>query len=844
VTRGAQSVASEDAAPALTHAPLIGLARTIARGHPDLRCKLIDLDPSPEADTTRHLLEEILADDDEQEVAFRDGSRLVARLARSAACSAGPDAPVSTGAARPVRLEIAQPGNLDGLVLRSAARRRPGRGEIEIQVRAAGLNFKDVLGALDLYPGDPGPLGQECVGTVVATGEGVVQHRPGDEVLALAPGSFASFVVTRADLAVRKPSGLSAGDAATVPVAFTTAYYALHQLGRLQRGERILIHAAAGGVGMAAVQLAQRAGAEIVVTAGSAEKREYLRSLGIQHVMDSRSTGYAAEIRALTGGEGVDVVLNSLTGEHITESLSALKDGGRFLEIGKRGIWDADRVRALGRDIVYHPIYLAALYDDDPALVQAMLGTLAEELAARRLQPLPARVFTFGRAADAFRHMARAAHIGKIVLDLDAVAPAAGMTERPVSADATYLITGGLGGLGLTTAEWIVEQGGRHLVLVGRHPPDTAAAGRLAPLRESGAEIVVEQADVAQREQIARVLDRIADTMPPLRGIVHAAGVLDDGMLLQQDRSRFARVMAPKVAGSWHVHTLTVHQPLDFFVLFSAGAAVLGLPGQGGYSAANTFVDALAHYRRARGLTALSINWGPWTSVGMAAAMDQRARDRFAEMGLGSITPTLGKQILTELVRRDAPQVAVLPMDWSAYAGSLNPAPVGSLFADLVQTARPADRPASTDPAQPTLVARLAAAPASLRRNIILAHVREHVGVVMGLEAARAVDQRQPLRELGLDSLMAVELRTSLSASLGVPLPTTLAFDHPSIAALADFLISGPLAPRPDVAGTPAELDGPSCVQQEDAVRELEQLSDDDAAALLLAELAQGRNGV
>jgi acyl transferase domain-containing protein/NADPH:quinone reductase-like Zn-dependent oxidoreductase/acyl carrier protein/SAM-dependent methyltransferase len=654
---------------------------------------------------------------------------------------------------------------------------------VEIRVLAAGLNFRDVLNALGVYQGPAGPLGSECAGRIVAVGAGVEGLHVGQEVVALSAGTFRTYLTTEAALVVPKPEGLTFSEAATAPVAFLTAEYALGHLARLAPGERVLIHAAAGGVGLAAVQVAKRAGAEILATAGSPEKRAFLESLGVRHVMDSRSLAFADEVRARTAGEGVEVVLNSLSGEFISRSLGVLRAGGRFLEIGKAGIWTAEQMAAARKDVAYFPIYLG---DVDPELLRAMLRRVMDDLAAGALTPLPIRSFPFAEAASAFRYMAQAKHIGKIVLIPENAGPPA------IRGDATYLVTGGLGSLGLLVARWLVDRGARHLALVGRRGATEEARGVVAELERAGAQVAVAAVDVAREDEIARLVAGIDARMPPLRGVIHAAGVLDDGMVRQQSWERFERVLAPKMAGAWNLHGVTRDRELDFFVLFSSAASLLGWPGQGNYAAANAFLDALAHHRRGAGLPAVSINWGPWGGVGMAASLDPRAQARRTQQGI-ALLPTEGALVsLERLLGHRSPQVAVLALDLSKALEAL-PAARGPLFADLVRTVPPQkDRPSG--PPRPELVDQLEQAPAGKRRGVVLTHVRAQVLSVLGLDPSSVRDAHQGFRDLGMDSLMALELRNRLQRSVGRGLPPTLAFDFPTIEALTGHLVDDVLA--------------------------------------------------
>lgn len=824
VTRGALPV---NAAPsAIGQAPVWGLGRTLALEHPDFHCVCLDLDPWAEVGDIQALFEEIWAGDEEDQIAFRAKQRYAARLI----ADSGQAQPTIIAENQPVQLDISARGLLDNLVLRPIQRGQPSPDEIEIRVRATGLNFRDVLNALGMYPGEAGLLGHECAGTVAAVGKNVTNFKPGDEVLAVASGSFSTFVTTHKDLAIHKPASFSFVEAATIPITFLTAYYGLYHLAQLEPGQRVLIHAAAGGVGLAAVQLAQQRGAEIFGTAGNPEKRAFLKSLGVQHVLDSRSLDFAGEVMALTEGQGVDVVLNSLTDEFISKSFSVLKQGGCFLEIGKRGIWTESQVAQLGRDLAYFIIYLGETCEQDPALIQTMMRELMVNFQTGHLKPLPQRIFPLEEVVEAFRYMAQAKHIGKVVITQEE--KAAGEAQS-IRVDATYLITGGLGGLGLQMAQQIVAQGGRHLMLVGRRSPSHVAQEVLAQLEQAGAQVLVRQADVASADELSHVLAEIDHSMPPLRGIIHAAGTLEDGVLLQQDWQRFERVMSPKIAGAWHLHQLSQNKSLDFFILFSAGVVLLGSPGQAGYAAANAFLDSLAHYRRAQGLPALSINWGPWAEVGMVATLSDQNQRRWSEQGINLISSEQGSQIMQNLLGGKRAQVAVLPINWSSYRSRFSAGHIPSLFVDLVAKDQPQDQPTSTH--EPDLFKRLTEAPPSKQRNLLLAHLREQAGKVLGLESSRPIDPQQPLNEMGLDSLMAVELRNALSHSVKSPLPATLLFDYPTLEALANYLskeifptmTAHKMEPQPEL----------KVAQQATVITELETLSDEEAEALLLAEL-------
>ena len=478
-TRGAEPVRGGLAADGVRQAAALGLARSIAAEYPATACTIVDLDSTPTAADADLLCAAFASAPAEREMAWRGGTRFVPRLTPAAIAPGG----------APVELAIEAPGLLERLTVRPSVRRPPEPGELEIEVLATGLNFRDVLNALGVYEGPPGPLGSECVGRVAAIGPDVSGFAVGERVLVTAPDTFRSYVTVPAVSVFRQPSNLTIEQAATIPVAFVTADYALNHLARIGPGDRVLIHAAAGGVGLAAVQLAQRAGAEIIATVGSPAKRAHLESLGVRHITSSRSLAFADEVMSLTNGEGVDVVLNSLAGDFIERSLGVVRKGGRFLELGKSGIWTPDRVAERRPDVEYHAIYLGV---DEAPVTRARFPRLLANFESGALTPLPSTVFRLTEAAAAFRHMSHARHIGKIVL----------VHDRPVAigvrADATYLITGAFGGLGLQVARSLVDQGARSLALVGRRPPSATAAEELRRLEAKGARVLVEAADVSK----------------------------------------------------------------------------------------------------------------------------------------------------------------------------------------------------------------------------------------------------------------------------------------------------------------------------------------------------------
>ncbi|HWC89949.1 MAG TPA: SDR family NAD(P)-dependent oxidoreductase, partial [Pirellulales bacterium] len=755
LTRGCQSISRDVHRLAAPQATVWGFGKILALEHPELRVARLDLDAAvTTGDAEESLAAAILLQpSDEAQVALRSGTAYVPRLVRKPRAEA----------TRPVHLVATQPGRLDSLEWQPTTRRIAGLGEIEIRVEATGLNFRDVLSVLGMYPGDAGPLGGEVAGVVVAVGPEVRGLAVGDQVAALALGAFDDYVVTAAELTIKQPAGWTFAEMATVPAAFATAYHALVQLANIRRGQRVLIHTAAGGVGLAAVQLAQGAGCEIIATAGSPEKRDYLRSIGVAHVFDSRSPAFAKDVRALLGdstagvaqGTGIDVIVNTLSGELIEASFSLLSTTGCFVELGKRGIWDRARVASVRPKATYHIVDLAARSQQAPAEFRAIFAAASAAIAAGTFRPLPVQIYSRDEVQAAFRCMAQAKHIGKLVVAAAANCEHVALDQFRADSHASYLITGGLAGLGLRSAEWLATRGAKHLALMARSQPTAEAHEVLARLDRAGVQVLVCAGDVADAADLARVMQEIRAKLPPLLGVIHSAGVLDDGVVLQQQWTRFERVLMPKLAGAWNLHQATRDMPLNLFVCYSSASAILGSRGQANHVAANAFMDALAHHRRGLGLPALSINWGAWSSIGAAVRRD--IFDRVAEIGVTAIEPEQGIAALEQLIVRDRVQATVTPMNWPRFLAIDRPSAERRFFSELGsgQITRPAAR-ATDKPA--TLACQLKTAHPAERRKLIQANIRDAVVGVLGLDAEIKLDPWRACRDLGFDSVMSIEL--------------------------------------------------------------------------------------
>ncbi len=766
VTNGSQAVPATSEAAArqrLAQAPLWGFGRVVMNEHAALHTRLLDLSREPDELELSALCDELARESEEDEIALRGARRYLHRAVRSTG-----RAPWGSDRT-PFRLKQGAGSSPEALRFVGQTRREPGPDQVELEVMAGGLSFKDLAVATGLVDDHSGAvsheLGREGAGVVVRVGAQVEHLRPGDRVAGLVTGAFDSHTLTEAAFLHPIPEALSFAEAATLPVCFITAAYALERLARLQPGERVLIHTATSGVGMAALQIAQAAGAEIYATAGDPVKRQLLRALGVAWVGDSRSTLFAERILEHSGGQGVDVVLNTLPQAAIQRNLAVLRPvTGRLVELSNvhaHADLDLSRTR---RGVALYAFDLESISKDRPDLIGALWAELLARFEGGELRPLPHRERSLAQLPTILRDMGKARNIGKTVVDSTeaVIAPPRGVGHRRFEAEATWLVSGGLGGFGLAMARWMVQRGARHLVLTSRGgASNKEKRAALEALRAEGATVLAPRCDVADPAQVDALMAEIARSLPPLRGVFHAAMVLDDRPVVELDEASLRVVLEPKILGAWNLHRATEALPLELFVCFSSFTAFVGNVSQANYAAANRFLDQLAGWRRARGLPGLTIGWGAIGGAGYVAQRDE-IRSNFERQGVSEIELEQAWAAIERGLEEGAGYLTVSPVDWRK-VGRFLPLVAGSpRFSLLREPVREGEREREEDLALP--------ADPSERKERLIRILSREIAQITGV-STRGYDVERPLVEMGFDSLMAVELAVALGRHTQAEIP-------------------------------------------------------------------------
>lgn len=793
---------------------LWAFSRTLANESANLDLRRVDLAPEMSSKHAAERLRDlILSGSAETEIVLDEDATRVVRFSPGRS----PSRPSSAAEAAPAaRLERSNAGGLNEMEWGPAERTPPGPGEVEIAVEATGLNFRDVLWALSMLPeeiledGFAGPrLGLEVAGRIAAIGAGVTDFRVGEPVVAFAQSGFSTHIVVPELVVAPVPQDLNPEAAATLPVAFLTAYYALCSCARLRKGEWVLVHGGAGGVGLAALQIAKWKGARVIATAGSREKRALVKALGAEHVLDSRSLAFVDDVRAITGN-GVDVVLNSLFGEMMERSLNVLKPFGRFVELGKRDYVANTHIglRPFRRNLSYFGVDLDQVLQHQGEDGARMFREVIALFADGGLKPLPYQPFTSDEVSDAFRLMQQSGHVGKIVVTPPKPGSVARATKSSfaVSAEGVHLITGGLGGFGIEAARWLAARGARHLVLVGRSAkPSKDAKAAIAEIEAAGVTIETRACDITRRNSVDALIAEIEASGRKLAGVIHGAMVLQDGLIANLEPDSLEAVLRPKVIGAQILDAATRERALDYFVLFSSATTFIGNPGQGAYVAANGFMEGLARQRRRQGLPALAVAWGAIGDVGVLARNRAVMETLAGRVGVTPMEARHCLDLMAEALETQGPAVdeaviAIAAMHWGkarerlATLRSPSYSALGSDYQAESGTAAAID-----------IGALLKTQDIDAVRKTIADAIIEDLARILRLPKDDISRTRQ-LSEIGLDSLMGVELGASLQERFALDAPPAGISSGLTVNELSETLIQAVATPVDEAAGVSLSL--------------------------------------
>jgi len=794
VTRGAQVVTGRERHVNLSTCPLWGLAPLISNEYPNIHYQLIDIDPDQEIDDVAAYI-----DGETTDLAVRAGKKYVKQIKH---CNMSSDSMESTteviSTDEPIILHQLKQGQVDSLVYQLDERKSPGVDEVEIKVDYTGLNFKDVLKIYNSIPEQVTnqtyfgtTVGIEITGKIVRKGPNVKSFQAGDEVIAAARGSFRSYATVSTDFVWLRPKSIEP-EQSLFYVSFSTAYHALHDLARLQPGEKILIHSATGALGMAAVQIARKSGAEIFATAGTEKKRVYLREIGIGNVYDSRSLSFAEEIMAITKGKGIDVVLNTLSGEYLRTSLSLLAPYGRFIEAGKTDIIENNGLplALFNNNLSFSSIDFDRMHLERPEQVNRLVKLVIQGFEKGDFKPLPVTVFTANRTADAFRHMAQAKHIGKVAVkfaDETVEITSIDRNSKYYHADGTYLIAGGTSGFGLAVAKWLASRNIGRLILASRRGAATQECTELlSSLQSQGINAEAIRLDITDETAVEGLINRIQKEGPRLRGIFNSAMVLDDAYIKDMDVERLNKVLLPKITGTLNLYKFTKDINLDYFISFSSISSLIGNPGQANYVAANSFLDEFARTVRLSGFPAITINWGVLAESGVVSR-NAELNKILAQEGIKGLTNKVALEAMDRIIVRNSPQVGVFDIDWSQWAGK-NPqvAKTNRFQALISNTAEMSELGIAAKALE--VIDILEEKSETEQFEYIAGNLRLGMSKILKLSPDK-IKYDQNLNKLGIDSLMLLELSQAIRDEYGIDISAMELFKQATIQQLANEII-------------------------------------------------------
>lgn len=805
-------------------ASLWGMGRVLMNEHPNIRCLLTDIDGPA---SVPNLVTALESGDAEDEIAVHGGKRYVHRLQRVD----GEDLQHTVRREEQTGAPYLIGSGNRGIDAYAVGRQPPAAGEVEIEVHAAAILSSDLTVKRPVQGGaETAALGNECAGIVAAVGAGVSRFKIGDEVIALAAGSCRSHLTLDARLVAAKPAALAMIQAAAVPLAFVGAWLGMARCAGVRAGEKVLVCDDAQGIGLAALQIARLRGAEVYAIAAGEQARERCSAMGACMVVDSSSPTLVGDLRKAAGDRGFDVVCHSAPELERAASFSLLAPFGRFVELtGSEEDADAGNNR---RNLAYFRIDVAGLAAENPDLVAEVLEEVRGGFERQTLlPPAPKASYPASRIAEAIRPGAEPEKLVVTMQDKE-IRPVIDQAFH-AKGDASYLVTGGVRGFGLTAAEWLVEKGARHLVLLGRSAtlaPD--AQETVERMRRAGIDVRTEAADVTDPATMERIFRSIEAEPFPLRGVIHAANVYDDAYLAQMSEEGFRRVYDPKALGAWNLHSLTRAVPLDFFVLFSSISAIVGNPGQGNYVAGNGFLSGLSGIRRQQGLPGLAVNWGAIADVGYLAR-NQAVEAQLKETGIFPLDPHAALELLGELISRNVTEITVAKVAWKSWLATAQSGKSPRFSAVYSET----EQPQSAQDQESPLLEPLQSAPLKKRREIMEGQLLLQVAGILGMGKSRMPGVRQGFTELGMDSMLSVELRNRLQKSYQCTLPATLLFLYPTVEKLAEYFLAEVLADKltqPDEV----ETSEPKAAEADASCAEFEEKSIDDIAAMLEQKLS------
>jgi acyl transferase domain-containing protein/NADPH:quinone reductase-like Zn-dependent oxidoreductase/surfactin synthase thioesterase subunit/NAD(P)-dependent dehydrogenase (short-subunit alcohol dehydrogenase family)/phospholipid N-methyltransferase/aryl carrier-like protein len=779
---GSQSVAGKPELINLSQEGLRGVSRCIVNEFPNYITTLVDFNSPVQDNEIEVFIDEVFANDRVDELAFRGKSRYVNKLERISADTISKRAMKSVPAeGSAYTATISEYGVLDNIVLRQTERRAPASNEVEVTVKASALNFRDIMIAMGLLSDaavEGGLFGRtfglECAGIVSAVGTDVKNIKVGDEVMATAPSCLGGFAYPLGVHCVKKPKNINWNEAASLPVVYTTAYFSLIYHCRLQKGESVLIHAAAGGVGIAAIHIANAIGAEVYASVSSQDKRDYVVSLGVkpENIVNSRGLTFADEIMEKTKGKGVDVVLNSLSGESIYKSVRCLSAYGRFVEIGKTDIYRNSKLglQPFGNNLSYFGVDVDRLFKQKAEFGGTLFQESIDYFVANGFKPHPVTVFQIAKLADAFQFMGGARHIGKVIVSMNDTVNILPQKTIKFDTNGTYLITGGASGLGLGVANWMTTRGCKNLVLLSRSGTKTKEEeATVQSMRDKGVNVMLALGSVDNQKDMDRIFKEIKETMPSLKGIQHAAMVLDDGSVPEITKERYMKVFTPKAVGCWILHEATKDMKLDHFVSYSSISAIYGNPGQVSYVGANSFLDNFSYWRRAQGLPATTINWGVIGDVGFVARSGKvggNVDELLYKQGWKSFSLQQATNILENILLSNPVQRVATDSDWEMIGDFFPHSAVSSRFAHLVNENQLGGG-SSAGSGDGALKAKLLESKPEHQNELFLNHLKDTFARVLGTTSDK-LDTSEPVTKYGLDSLMANQIRNWVQSNVGI----------------------------------------------------------------------------